>query len=374
MALIARSVGVAEFGVLGVAIAVMSIAVILGDFGVSPMLVRSHATVESAVTSRLLLLSRVTTYILAILATAIGVLVALALGGYWWLVILVLALALEKNIEAQTGVLVAHGRVVSPAALVLLRRFSVLVATSVAFVWAEPWTLLSYCTTSLLAVLASMPIATFLVRAAGASKARRLTIRDLQVDLKTGSSFLVGNLSGMVRLVDIVIVSVLGGAAAAGIYSAGTKLASPLFLVPQSIASVVLPRAARGSNAQARADTRRLLLLGFCMVVVSAAVTPFAQGLIVLVYGPPYAAAWPVLVVTLLSFPAVALSSTLGSLLQGRGEERFVATNGTVNAISTFGLMIVGFFAFGIVGVAVGLLLGYVIKFALLVRHVWRLS
>lgn len=373
MALVARSVSIAEFGWLSIAVAVMSIVVLVFDFGVSPQLVRSHAANGHDQVGRLLLISRYSTAALVFLVAAVSCGISAFAGDHWWLIVLVIALATEKNVEAQTGLLVAEGRALAPALVSLTRRLFVTAVTFQAFLWWTPYTLIAFCGASLVAVIASVPLVGRLIRGVGAAPAKTLTLKDARTLLRSGSTFLAGNVSGMVRMVDVLVVSTLGGAAMAGIYSAGSKLASPLFLIPQSLASVMLPRSTRGNNDQAKRDAKRLTILGLALSLGSILLSPLSPWLVQLVYGERYVEAWPILVITMVSFPWVALSSTLGSILQGRSEERFVARNGLANAVVTALLMVIGFVLFDAVGVAVGLVVGYALKFGLLLRRIWGL-
>lgn len=370
MVLLARSTALEVFGVLGLLIAVMAFAVIIFDLGQSSLLVRSSA--QRAVESARVAWSwcRRGTFLLFGLCAFTGGVVAAADPRFLWLPLVAASLALEKTVEAESGILVAFEQAWTPAMLVLLRRAGVLVATGCAFALLPDATMPTYAISSLLLVSASLIMSGKLAsRLLGAPSRSTGGLRGAF----EGLHFLVANLTGMVRMLDVVFVSSFASLKAAGLYSAGTKLAMPLFLVPQTLASLFLPRAARLSAARLKRDAIMITAAAGVFSLLALVTAPFDAYIISIVYGERFVDAGPILAVTLIGFPWVALSSTLGSILQGRGHERYVSFNGMLFAFLTIVTMLLGLWQGGVVGLAVGLVVSYTAKYAALLFQVLRL-
>lgn len=146
---------------------------------------------------------------------------------------------------------------------------------------------------------------------------------------------------------------------------------NPLLLLPASLSQVILPAVAR-DRSNVRRITKRVcgLFLGTYVVIVP--VTFFARGLLDLLFGSPYGDGASILVWAMLGFPMLALSGPLAAILQGLGDEGFVALNGALFAVVALIAMVGGAIMFGPTGVAAGMTIAYTLRTPVLVVRIFR--
>lgn len=155
---------------------------------------------------------------------------------------------------------------------------------------------------------------------------------------------------GTARTLDVTVVGMAAGPLGAGLYSAALKLMTPLHLAASSVHLVLVGSIARGTAARVRRGLRALLLTTAAATVVLAAVSIWAETLVVLVLGDQYTGGGEVLRWFLLGTPASAAVGIVTTALQDKGAGRAAAVIGVVAVVLT----LAGVWAGGQVAGAVG--------------------
>ena len=165
------------------------------------------------------------------------------------------------------------------------------------------------------------------------------------------------------RSLDAAVVALTASTIQAGLFSGAAKLVAPFELVSSTLATVVLPRAARSGLPAVRRGTTVLLVGAAASIAVVAPVAWFASPYItVLVLGEEYRAAAPLLAGLLTGLPFAALAAPLSALLQGIGREHFVAGAGAGFAVLTLAAVLVGALSAGAAGAVVGVVVSAALK------------
>lgn len=350
LVVLARSVQAAEFGFVNVVIAVVGVVLVATGLGLSLFVPFARAREEADALAAALRLNTATNLLSAlVLVPAVAVWAARS-GAPAGAVLIGASLALERNVDTHLGVPVADGDAKVSAVSMLVRRTVALAVFLPALaLGADPvWSFSSGLVAGALAAQVHVRRA---VRGLGGD-ARAVPPR---VVLGRSWPFLASNLTGQARTLDVTVVALVLGATPAGLYSAAVKLVQPLLLVPQSLAAVIMPHATRLGPSAARRLGIRLTGVFLACLVPAVPVLVLAEDVVVLVMGPGYAGAGPALGWALAGLPFLALSASLGALLQGQGRERFVAVVGAVLALAMFPAIAVGALAGGIGGAAAGL-------------------
>jgi len=359
--LVGRSSGVAEFGRLGVVLSVGAVFMTVADLGASTLLVKARADGDDALVRSLLSLNAVTTAA----ASGLGVVVWGAFGALsgslapYWAVLAFLALAVEKNVDTALGVSVAEGASRPTLISVLLRRSVQLVVMVV----LQP--VVGALSGFALGYLLSVATAQLHLRRELSSlgvKVGAAGLAELRAAAKACAPYLVSNVSAQSRMLDVSIVAATAGAGSAGLYSASQRLANPILLIPQALTSVLMPHATRGTARRAKEITHQLALGTLVLCIAMASAVFWAEPLIVLLFGSAYAGAGSVLAIMLVSLPLVGLSSALGSVLQARGKQMYVAANGLVFAALGLAGLWVGASQLGAAGAAAAACATFLLK------------
>ncbi|NLF04925.1 MAG: lipopolysaccharide biosynthesis protein, partial [Actinomycetales bacterium] len=274
-----------------------------------------------------------------------------ASGGHPVAVALIgVSLALERNVDTWLGVPVADGESAVAVVSVLVRRTVCLVVMVPALLaGADP----------VLAFTGGLTVGAV----AGQVHVRR-AVRGLEGDadrvgvravVSRAAPFLVANTTGQARTLDVTLVSLVGGPVAAGVYAAATKLVQPVLLVPQALASVLVPHATRLDTGTARRlGTRLGAALAGCAVLATPLVV-WREEVVVLVLGEQYRGAGLTFAVALAGVGFIAWATTVGAILQGQGRQRLVARLGAVFAVLVLAGVALGAWLAGPTGAAVGL-------------------
>lgn len=348
LVVVARFVDVATFGALSVIIAVVSFAFITASAGLPQYILRERALrndsgVRSALTANL-----VTSVIGVAVLTTIAVFVEpisvapIAIG-------LIIAVAVDKNIDCSLSVVIADGRMRAVSSSILGRA----VATALTFV------------VILVPSEGSLPVESYVVArliasAAGAAHlvlirrridAPRMPARDL---VAAAWPLATANFAAAVRSLDSFVVFLAGGTATAGLYSAATRPFAPAAIVAGAAGSVLMPRAATMDAVALGARTRRLELIVAATTIALGPLAFLGPWVVVLVYGPDYVSAGTALGISLVMVPAVISAAIASTILQARGFERFVVVNSFLFLLVFLVLVAAGALVAGATGAALG--------------------
>ena len=274
--------------------------------------------------------------------------------------LIVVGQALDKNVEGALGITIADGERLFPAISVLLRRaataatFFCLLLAGANAVWAYGIGMsvgpLFFGQVHVRHRLSRLGISSRPRRGAGAV-------------LRQSSLFAVNDVAVQSRSLDAAVVALTASTIQAGLFSGAAKLVAPFELVSSTLATVVLPRAARSGLPAVRRGTTVLLVGAAASIAVVAPVAWFASPYItVLVLGEEYRAAAPLLAGLLTGLPFAALAAPLSALLQGIGREHFVAGAGAGFAVLTLAAVLVGALSAGAAGAVVGVVVSAALK------------
>ncbi|WP_028050848.1 oligosaccharide flippase family protein [Cellulomonas sp. URHD0024] len=347
--LLARSVTASTFGLVTAFTGVVGVLLVLTGAGMAGVISRAHAQADHDAVASAIRLTVWSGFITAFAITLFVVAWSLAVGGVPLAIALIaMALVIERTSDAALNVPIADGQVTLSTWPILLRRVVAVVLLVVGLTAGfDPiW---SYAVATFFGAVSAQWLTRRIVRhPERGTVAARALIRD-------GSPYMWTTLSGQVRMLDTALVAAVVGPAAAGGYAAASKLVQPALLVPQTIASLVLPRSARLDATDSRRLVRPLVLACATSFVVVLPLMIFAGPLLTLVMGQDYASSAPILRWLLVGMPFFALTVPLLALLQGQGRARLGAVSSVVFAVLLLVDIVVGALLGGSVGAAIGL-------------------
>ncbi len=351
--LLARMLEVHELGIVGVVISVGAFCALASDFGVSTLTSRARARGEDALVRSGLRLNNVTSAGMAVLGSAVLLVInnfsleSIALG------LLFVALMFERNAETALSVSFADGDTTAPAVSIVGRRV-VAVSVFVLLLVSGVGPLAAYCLGQLLGAAFGFLHKAWVARVQISKDSEPAPLPEV---LRKSWPFWISAISGQARILDTALVGGLLGPYAAGIYSAAMKVVNPLNMIPVALASILLPHATRADpNAMGRL-ARNVVLLFLSMYLPLSVLMVFSTDLVVFVIGESYRESGPVLALAFAILPIIGLASPLTGILQARGWERFTAYNSIVFGIVIIIAIIIGASVFGPAGavVAIGL-------------------
>ncbi len=321
---VARFVEVAVFGELSVIIAIVTFVFVAAAAGLPAFILREHALGEFGAV-RSALKANITTSLVAavILVAASLVLVRDPLG--WVAVVLALAVAVDKTVDCQLSVPIAERRMTAVTLSIAGRAAVMAVAFSVVMV----------------ATGATTPVWAYVgARAASAmfGLAHAVAIRVPFVEAawpwqrlaRAVWPLATANLISAMRTLDALVVFVVGGSATAGLYSAATRPFAPAAIIAGAAGSVLMPHSATAEPGALRRPLRRLRWITIGVTAALVPVAFFGPAVVVLLYGESYREAGAALGVALITVPAMISAPLMSTVLQARGDEKFVVSNGVV--------------------------------------------
>ncbi|OZG29160.1 hypothetical protein BH683_010865 [Williamsia sp. 1138] len=334
LALVARSLGPADFGLFAMWYGLAVVLQACLNMGLTPLLVRIRAVGgRDADVLRILTISRHALFVFSSSVTLVAVLAASLLGAEWYLVALVVWVAADNLVEIYLAIPLADGRAWENAMSLVFRR-SISGAILLVGLWSNSSSALFY--SAGLAIGSTLVL--YPVMRSGNSRLREsqsaLTYRQLFSEARY---FWYNSLATQARNVDVFVVSLLATGSSAGAttgyYAAASRLTSPLRIVPTSFASVLMPAAVRSAKAGSyRGIVRATLLicvvssLGFLIVAVLAPIAlPF-------ILGSEYADAASTIQIVCVGLVFASVSSQLNAVLQALGHARLVSN---VSVVST---------------------------------------
>ena len=355
--LLARSVPAAAFGAVTSVIALVGFLLVVTGFGMATFVPRARAQGADDDVQAGLRLNWV--------STAVTTPVLLLITGWWAfehhapvaVALICVSLGLERNVDTVLGVPIADGDSRTAAISMVLRRSVSLVVLVIGLLTGVD-AVLAYTVGLLVGALAAQVQIRLHVRDLPGS-ASAVPTRDLA---RRGWPFLVANVAGQARTLDVPLVAATLTPAAAGLYAAAVKLVQPLLLIPQSLAAVVAPRSARLEPPAARRLGARLIAALLAGGLLAVPFMVFAEQIVVFLMGPTYAGSGPVLAWTLAGLPFFAVAAVLAALLQGQSREHLVAVVGVVSAVVTVLAVPLGAVMGGITGAAIALTCASVLR------------
>ncbi|MCP9274277.1 oligosaccharide flippase family protein [Mycolicibacterium arenosum] len=348
---LARAVSPSDIGMTSAIIGFCMVLFTITDFGLSTLISKSYAREDHVMVASALRWTTITTWVFGLSALGVGLglsalhLIPLSMTA------LILSVAVDRCVEYRLSVPIAAESKAVPASSILLRR-GVQFIVFVGFVIAGVAALWAYALAQLLGALVGYLQSTYFLRTRVVKVENRLPWRTV---LKNSYAFFVNSVTAQISTLDTFLVSVFSGAHSAGLYAAASRVTSPLILIPGTLASTVLPPAARATASQARRVGVRLILLVPAILLLAGPVGYFvAEPLCQLLYGPEYRPAGLTLTVLFIGIPFAVLAAALGAILQAQGGEQFVAKVGVGFAVVFVSAIGVGGHLYGSVGAAIG--------------------
>jgi O-antigen/teichoic acid export membrane protein len=364
MLLLARSVTPAEFGFFSGPYGVATLAQTAFDLGLPTLAVRTRSTDRtSGLVARALAVNNRFSTLLATVLLVITVVLGVTVNVRY-LVFAPLAVwaAAERNADAWLGVALADGDVwVNMVNLVLRRVFSLLLFVAL---------LGSHSVDPILAFGASVALA-----ACGSSLfahsfvGRRLapgSKQPIRWLLRAAWPFWLNSVATQARNLDVTLTTIAAGATQAGFYAAASRLTGPLRLLSTSLASVLLPTAARRGAEGIRSLLRLVLLVTIGSAVAFGVGILVVPTLVPVLLGDAYRGSVPALQVICVGLVFASATALLDSILQGVGLEHYVAGTAVGTTLLSLACVVAGALSSGAVGAATGLSFSYLLQCVLL--------
>jgi O-antigen/teichoic acid export membrane protein len=312
IALISRAVSVADFGIVSFVLSTQLTVSLVIELGLGPMLTRYASFFLGAgevertygVFKAALVIKVMVNTLVALAAFAIGPQLAAAVYGQEWIVALLSGVLLAVGTSFQSyfiGVYQSLGRFGLVLVALMLQyggQLLVLIAIWVVGQMTMPAIIAAYGLGFALFGVASVPSYPWRKVATASVRTERLRWREYR---KFWQWIALGNLAiGLALPINTLILASLYPADEVARYYSAFKVAQLFWIVEQVVGFVLLPwlsqRAGEGGPARVLSHVPRLLALVSGIGLVMALILALLAGpLIRLVYGDPYASAVPVL-------------------------------------------------------------------------------
>lgn len=348
---LARAVTPADIGMTSAIIGFCMVLFTVTDFGLSTLISKSFARDDHVMVASALRYTTITTWVFGLLAFVVGIGLSTVDVIPLALTVLILSVALDRCVEYRLSVPIAAESKSVPASSILLRRGFQFIAF-VGFILGGVDALWAYALAQLSGALVGYLQSTYFLRNRVVPVTTRLPWRTV---LRNSFAFFVNSVTAQISTLDTFLVSVFSGAHSAGLYAAASRVTSPLILIPGTLASTVLPPAARATAQQARRVGIRLIMLLPAVLLIAGPAGYFvAEPLCQLLYGAEYRPAGLTLTVLFIGIPFAVLAAALGAILQAQGSEQFVAKVGVGFAVAFVTAIGVGGHLYGSLGAATG--------------------
>lgn len=358
LVLVARGVGPSEFGVLATFLSLHIVLFSLGSMNATTFISREYAIGNLSFVATAL---RVNTVALSAVFVVVSVLslfiiddprIIIAVSGN------AIAVLFENIADARLAIAFARKTVVAPTLSVSVRA-ALTISIYLLLILNSIDLLVAYGIARLGGAIVGNLIAVLSVRVhADPTPAPVFTTLKLLVPLATAKAM------GSLRNLDNVIVVAVSGAAAAGLYSAVSKVLAPFNIVPNALNSIVIPRVAGADIHRVRRYCDIAFLSGVVISLATLCLIPINEWLVLTIFGKAYSGGGIVLSLVLLRLGIVSVSPVLAGMLQAKRLDRYVAINSTIVAVATLVAVAVGSFFWGPAGAAGGFagvsLLGFV--------------
>lgn len=367
---VARSLGPADFGLLMAVISFTIVGIAVSDLGMQKLIVAERARDKRSLTlnSALRLNTAASALLALVTASTLSILGLLIDRQFFLLIPLAVSSAAEKISDTRLGVPIADGNV-RPSSTNLVVRRLISLSLFLIFTIAGVTAMLSYTAALAIAALASVIYARFAI---SNLVHNTRSSNDLGKTLRAGRSYWINTLFSQLRTVDVPIVSMLSGPTQAGLYASSARLTSPITMLTNSAAIIILPHSFGLANHNRRVFVNRLLTAALILAVLHLlfiSLVPFA---IPIVLGESYGGAIIPLQIAIAGLVFFNLSTLLVPYLQGSGFEREVAFC-TVSATSLAVVLVAGLaYLAGAMGASIGMAVAQVVEAAVLASVLFR--
>ncbi len=360
MLLLVREVSPAEFGFFSAVYGVITIPQTLLDLGLPSLIVRERARdARDGIVTTALKLNNVLSMLMSLLLLVTGILLALTVDAdYWLLLPFAVWAAAERNADAWLGVVLADGDSWINVTNLVLRRLGSLVLFVLLTRFAAMEPVLALAVGFAVGATVSWVFAHVFV-------AKRLvpaTPTGVGTLVRMSYPYWIDSVASQARNLDVVVTSIVAGQAQAGFYAASARLTNPLRILPNSLATILLPAASKRDSSTIGGLLKLVVVAtaGFAVLYGGgAALVPWAVPVFL---GEDYGGAIIALQITCVGLIFASAASLLSMLLLGVGRKHFVAGAAVVSTIACLLGVLVGAVMLGAVGAALGLAASYAIQ------------
>lgn len=372
--LLARAVSPADFGIFSAVFGLSVVAQNVFDLGLGTFVVRERARDrDSPLLVRGLQMSFAASLSMGVVGAAVLAAASLADALFLTFVPLIISMAVERNADVRLGLALADGRARINVTNLVARRILALILFLVLAYVADLDPIVAFGVSAALAAIVSAVSAHVYIRGTGIPSETQATVRST---LAAAAPFWINSVATQARNLDALLVTLLAGPVASGLYATASRLTGPLRILPTSLAAVLLPQATRLTSD---AGVRRRWLRGIykvtgVMLLVYTALALALPPLIPLALGADYAPSGSAVRIVLVGLVFAAAASLLSTTLQGWDDAAFVGKAAAVTTAVCLGAVSLGAVTLGTSGAAVGLSLSFVVQAAALLIRALRLS
>lgn len=350
LVLVARWVQPAAFGWFAAAVAFLAVVIALSDMGLATFVTRLRARDRDDPNIGLSL-TAVRKMSAAAGVVGLGLAFLLFDGASHPLDLALLAcLAVgDRWMQAYLGVAIADGRTHVNVIALGVSRAGILIGVLGVHTLTALSAITAYGISGAVMGLVGYAIARTLV---GSIPKPTETAESVGSLIRRAWPFWVASMSQLVRTLDVSIVALVASPLTAGLYAVPSRLTGPLRLLPTTLNKMTIPYASRGDTKTIASLRRVMYVVLALMAVIFAVVFVFTELILRLTVGESYLdAAWPLRILLLGVLMNVAGSFKSG-LLQGSGEQVFIAKLGAFLAVLFLAGVGVASYFFGAIGAA----------------------
>lgn len=342
--MLARWSSPAEFGMTIAAQSIVTVLATIIGLGLP-----QYATVlraskpDSPSISRMLDFTKMTSLLSTFACALIVAMLAWTDSVFWYFLPLAFALGFQRNSAIWDAIVVADGQVKLFSSNLVLRRAVTFVVFSVLQVM-EFQTVLAYC----LAILVAAIVYNVRMRSNSHFTPVRQTDVRIAPILRGAFHFWVDAISGIMRQLDVVLTSLILGPLASGYLAVPSRIASPIMLLPTSIATLILPKVSKGNIQTAKYGIYAGIIVSVFIGIILGVISFFLEVLFAVVLGPEYLAAVYVTRIYFIGFFGLSIIYMFGAVIQGLGFQRIVGRNSVVFSMVSLTLLCVGAWSGGL--------------------------
>jgi O-antigen/teichoic acid export membrane protein len=365
--LLARAVSPSDIGLASAIIGFCMVLFTVTSFGLVTLITKSYAHGDHEMVASALHYTTLTTWTFGTLGLAAGL--GLYEGGVipLSLCVLILAVAVDRCVEFRLGVPIAAALKVVPSSSILIRRGTQL-GVYLCFVGAGVPALWAYSTAQLLGATAGYVQSTFFLRRLVGNVTSRRPAREV-----FGRALPYLSVTVQIQTLDSFLVSAFSGTHSAGLYAAASKVTGPLTMIPGTLATSVLPHAARVTPHRARRlGLRVVLVLAVALALGAPVGFIVSEPLCALLYGDAYRGAGLPLAFLLIGIPFAVVAAALSAILQAHNDERFVNKVAVASALAFVCAVSIGAISGGATGAAIGSSLAFLGNCVPLIYRLFR--
>lgn len=363
--LVAREAGPSGFGTLSAFMGVIVVAQTVLDFGLPTYITKSRAEQSYVKTANALRIYEYLGCSLGIVLCSISVLFGMAPGyEWWWLLPLGVAGWLERQSDVRLTVALADGDVWKNSVNLVVRRSSAILILLLGINFqldAVP----AFALASVLAALLSWTLSRKLVVLAEAPE--KVTRSSFRKVLRDSSAYWANSVGAQIRNLDVLLVTLMGNAVAAGQYGAVSRSIGPLRMVTASLSTVLLPAVIRTKGKQKRTLAWAIAIILTSITGIYIVLMVFSGKIVEAVLGPAYAPATSAFRLVVVGLIFASIISVLTPILQAHGFQAIVGRASLCFSVVSLAGVGIGTWFGGVTGAGAGLAITYALHSVVLI-------